>query len=212
VLLDEGVDLGGAPGRQSLDELVDRLGAVWDRLGACHGPSVQAWSDTGCPPPTVPSAVAARKQPDRQAVTVYRTAAVSTNIQCVGEPSGEPCSGDTGLFRAPVSLRELPSSWGFTTSGDTGRRYKAPWHGGGQGFESPQLHKTRNSRSEAVPHFRRVSVASLGSQVVAFMYGWGSAPWLRRGRHLLRPPGRLPRQRASPDVCWPLARSGVAGL
>src|ERR1700733_7267680 len=100
-----------------------------------------AWCDTGCPPPAVRSAVAAREQPDRQAVTVYRTAAVRAAILRSGEPSGEPSSGDMGLHGTPLSVRELPSTWYFATPGHTERRYGAPWHGGGQGFESPQLHK-----------------------------------------------------------------------
>jgi hypothetical protein len=51
-----------------------------------------------------------------------------------------------------------------------------------------------------------------GSQDVDFGYSWGFAPWLRRRRHLLRPPGRLPGQRPPQDLRRVLARRGLARL
>src|SRR6266568_7976172 len=35
-----------------------------------------------------------------------------------------------------------------------------PWHGGGQGFESPQLHRPRNSRSEPLCELRWFAVGA----------------------------------------------------
>jgi hypothetical protein len=46
----------------------------------------------------------------------------------------------------------------------------------------------------------------------SYRYGWGFAPWLRRRRHLLRSPGRLPGQRPSQDLHRALARGGLAGF
>ena len=49
-----------------------------------------------------------------------------------------------------------------------------------------------------------------GGQVAEFRYGWGFAPWLRRRRHLLRPPGRLPGQRPAQALRRALARGALA--
>ncbi len=46
-------------------------------------------------------------------------------------------------------------------------------------------------------------------QVVELWYGWGFAPRLRRRRHLLRPPGRLPGQRPPQDLFRALAWGGL---
>ncbi len=65
-------------------------------------------------------------------------------------------------------------------------------HRGGQGFKSPQLHPKTAGQA---------SCSSLRCR-----YGWGFGPWLRRRRHLLRPPGGLPGQRPSRDLFRALAR------
>ena len=54
-----------------------------------------------------------------------------------------------------------------------------PWHGGGQGFESPQLHKELPGQTPVGPVSLIVVVrrgSQVGSQVVGFLHGWGFAP------------------------------------
>jgi hypothetical protein len=57
------------------------------------------------------------------------------------EPSGEPSSADAEPRAAsPGVLRCRLTSYSAAV-GHAGRWQEGPWHGGGQGFESPQLHK-----------------------------------------------------------------------
>ena len=77
-------------------------------------------------------------------------------------------------------------------------------HRGGQGFKSPQLHREIAGQA-ACSIFVGRRGSHCGSQVVGFGYGWGFAPRLRRRRHLLRSPGRLPGQPSS------MAAEGLPG-
>lgn len=99
VLLDELVDLRGALGRQSLNDLIDRLGAtrvtVVDRLGACHDPSMPAWSDTEGP--AVDSPIGYPRLANDWAAGLRRLLEQQPPLDH-NPARREPCSRDIGLY------------------------------------------------------------------------------------------------------------------
>ena len=142
---------------------------------ACPGPGRPAppWAGSGT------TALSRSCRPGRRpAVDAPPLVGSQVGSQC------RPTSGQIEPIRAFDSLA-LP---GTQTQLDTSADARNLVHIEGVRSSNP-LSSTEISQVRRLVRFLALGWKPLWSQVVDLLYGWGFAPWLRRRRYLLRPPG-----------------------